>query len=123
MPVLSELIPPTGPIRTLCVSHLSKTAANGILMSVAVLYFTRTVGLRPTEVGLALSIGASVGLLAAVPAGRIAEAVGPRDTTVALLCLLGVFVCGYPLVKGFVGLLVVSALVLAAESATEAAGG
>ena len=123
MPVLSELIPPTGPIRTLCVSHLAKTAANGILMSVAVLYFTRTVGLRPTQVGVTLSIGAGVGLLTAIPAGRIADAVGPRHTTVALLCLLGLFVCGYPLVKGFVGLLVVSALVLAVESSTEAAGG
>jgi MFS family permease len=92
-------------------------------MSVTVLYFTRTVGLGPTQVGLALSIGAAVGLLAAVPAGRIADAVGPRDTTVALLCLLGVFVCGYPLVSSFLGLLVVSGLVLAAESATDAAGG
>jgi len=123
MSSLTELIPPKGPIRVLCLSHVSKTAAHGILMSIAVLYFTRTVNIQPDKVGLALSIGAALGVAAAIPAGRLADAIGPRTTTVALLCLMGVFVCGYPLVGDFVGLLVVSALVLAAESATDAAVG
>jgi MFS family permease len=118
-----ELIPPAGPIRTLCVSHLARSSATGILMAVAVLYFTRTVHLPAAEVGLALSVGAGCGLLTAVPAGRLADALGPRNTTVVLLCLLGLFVSGYPLVGDFVGLLVVSALVLATESATDAAVG
>ncbi|ONI91145.1 hypothetical protein ALI22I_09885 [Saccharothrix sp. ALI-22-I] len=119
---LKELIPPAGPIRTLCVSHVSKTAANGILMSVAVLYFTRTVDIATDQVGLALSVGAIVGLFAAVPAGRLADARGPRDVTIGLLLLLGLFVCGYPLVGDFVGLLVISGLVLAVEAATDATG-
>jgi MFS family permease len=117
------IIPPTGPIRLLCVSHLGKTSANGILMSVAVLYFTRTVHVPPEQVGLALSLGAGCGLLAAVPAGRLADAIGPRDMSVALLCLLGVFVCGYPLVRDFTGLLIVSGLVIATETATDASTG
>ncbi len=117
---LKELIPPAGPIRLLCLSHISKTAANGILMSVLVLYFTRTMRLPAESVGLALSIGAAIGLLAAVPAGKLADAWGPRNLTIALMCLLGLFVSGYPLVTGFVGLLVVTAFVLAGESAAEA---
>lgn len=120
---LRELIPPTGPIRTLCVSHVSKTAANGVLMSVLVLYFTRTVHIPADRVGLALTVGSAIGLLAAVPAGRLADTVGPRDITIALLCLLGIFACGYPLVKGFLGLVVVTALVAAGESAAEASVG
>jgi MFS family permease len=120
MQSLKALIPPAGPIRTLCLSHVSKTAANGILLSVAVLYFTRTVGISADKVGLALSIGTVCGLMAAIPAGRLADARGPRNVTVVLLCLLGVFVCGYPLVGDFTGLLVVSGLVLAVESATDA---
>jgi MFS family permease len=120
---LRQLIPPAGPIRTLCVSHLGKTSANGILMSVAVLYFTRTVHLPPAQVGLALSIGAGCGLLAAVPAGRLADAAGPRDLSAGFLVLLGVFVCGYPLVHGFAGLAIVSGLVMATESAIDAATG
>lgn len=120
MPSLDALVPPAGPIRTLCLSHVSKTAANGILLSVTVLYFTRTVHIPADKVGLALSLGAVCGLLAAVPAGRLADARGPRNVTVLLLCLLGVFVWGYPQVHSFGGLLVVSGLVLAVESATDA---
>ncbi|MFG3055728.1 MFS transporter [Kitasatospora sp. NPDC048239] len=123
MASLKELIPPAGPIRVLCLSHVSKTAAHGILMSVAVLYFTRTVHIEADRVGLALSVGAVVGMLAAVPAGRLADAVGPRNTTVVLLCLMGVFVCGYPLVGDFTGLLAISALVLAVESSVDASVG
>lgn len=123
MSSLRELIPPRGPIRTLSLSHVSKTAANGILMSVLVLYFTRTVDIPAAQVGLALSIGAAVGLLAAVPVGRLADRVGPRNITVVLLCLLGIAVCGYPLVGDFTGLLLVTALVLAGESAVEASVG
>ncbi|MFF2043723.1 MFS transporter [Kitasatospora sp. NPDC058170] len=123
MASLKELIPPPGPIRVLCLSHVSKTAAHGILMSVAVLYFTRTVHIEADRVGLALSVGAVVGMLAAVPAGRLADSVGPRNTTVVLLCLMGVFVCGYPLVGDFTGLLAISALVLAVESSVDASVG
>jgi MFS family permease len=117
---LRELVPPRGPIRTLCLSHISKTAANGILMSVAVLYFTRTVHIPAEKVGLALSLGAAFGMAAGMPAGRLADVRGPRKVTIWLLCLIGLFACGYPLVHDFTGLLVVSALVLAGETAVDA---
>jgi MFS family permease len=115
-----DLLPPAGPIRTLCVSHFSKTAANGVLMAIAVLYFTRSVHISAGQVGVALTAGSAVGLLAAIPAGRLADRRDPRNLTVVLLCLLGLFVCGYPLVGDFVGLLIVSALVLTVETATDA---
>lgn len=117
---LDALIPPAGPIRTLCLSHISKTVGNGILWSMSVLYFTREVNIPADKVGLALTVGAAGGLLAAVPAGRLADARGPRNVTVLLLCLLGLFAWGYPLVGGFVGLLVVSVLVLSVETSTDA---
>ena len=123
MSFLRELIPPVGVVRVLCVSNLAKTTAHGIIMSVSVLFFTRTVDIPAERVGLALTIGAALGMLASIPAGRTADLLGPRTTTVVFLCLLGVFVCGYAFVTGFVGLLMVAALVLMAESATDAARG
>jgi len=120
---LRELIPPAGPIRTLCLSHVSKTAANGVLMSILVLYFTRTVHVPADRVGLALTVGSAIGLLAALPAGRLADAIGARNTTIGLMCLLGISASGYPLVTGFAGLVVVTALVAAGESAAEASVG
>ena len=107
-------------VRTLCAANMAKTTANGVLMSVAVLYFTRTVHIGAGEVGLALSIGAGTGLAAAVPAGRLADKYGPRATTSALLCLLGLATCGYPLVGDFAELVIVSALVLTIESGANA---
>ena len=42
------------------------------------------VGLRPTQVGLALSAGAFAGLLVQVPAGHLADLRGPRKVLQAL---------------------------------------
>jgi MFS family permease len=123
MPLFSQLIPPAGPIRTLCLTHLARTAGSGILMAVVVLYFTRTVHIPPAQVGLALSIAAGAGLLAGIPAGRLADTFGPRGVTIVFLCLLGVFIGGYSLVSDFLGLLIVSALEMATESAIDAASG
>jgi MFS family permease len=121
MPLLRNLIPPAGPVRVLCFSNLSKTVGNGILMSVTVLFFTRSVGIHAEQVGLALTVAAAFGILASVPAGHAADMLGPRNTTIAFMCLQGVLICGYALVGGFVGLLVAAVLVLVAESATDAA--
>jgi MFS family permease len=107
----------------LAVSNFAKTAAHGILMSVSVLYFTRSVGIPAVQVGLALTVGAAMGMVASIPAGHAADLYGPRNTTVVFMCLLGVMVCGYAFVGGFAGLLVAAALVLMAESSTDAARG
>lgn len=123
MPFLRDLIPPAGLIRVLCLSNLGKTAAHGIILTVSVLFFTRSVDIPAHEVGLALTLGAAVGMCVSVPAGRTADLLGPRNTTVAFLCLLGLFVSGYVLVSEFWSLLAVSVLALSAEPAANAARG
>lgn len=120
---LRETVPPAGIVRLLSLSNLAKTAGHGILMSVSVLYFTRTVHISAGQVGLALSLGAAIGMLGSIPAGHLADRFGPRAITIACLFLLGVFVAGYALVTGFVGLIVAVSLALMAETATDAARG
>ncbi|WP_046468247.1 MFS transporter [Allosalinactinospora lopnorensis] len=123
MSFIRELVPPPGHVRTLCASNLAKTVGHGIFVSVGVLFFTRTVGIPAGQVGLALTIGAAVGMFASVPAGRLADLTGPRNTTVGFLLLLGVFVCAYGFVGSFPALVVAASLALLAESATDAARG
>lgn len=123
MSFLKDVIPPAGIVRLLAVSNLAKTTAHGILMTIIVLYFTRVVGIAPERVGLALTLGAAVGMLSSVPAGRLADVRGPRPVTITLLVLLGVAACGYTLVTGFAGLVVATAVVLGTESAAHAARG
>jgi sugar phosphate permease len=119
--VLSALIPPPGPIRILCLSNLAKTVGNGLIMAVGLLYLTRSAGMPVNQVGAALSIGGVLGLLASVPAGHLADRLGPRRTTIFFLCLQGLFLCGYPLVSGLTSLILVVSAVLVVESSAESA--
>ncbi|MFE3068101.1 MFS transporter [Streptomyces sp. NPDC059247] len=123
MAFLDDIIPPPGIVRTLCLSNFAKTAGHGVLMAVSVLFFTRTVGIPAVQVGLALSIGAAMAMAASIPAGRLADLLGPRNTTVGFLLLLGVFVGAYAFVESFAALVVVTSLALMAESSTDAARG
>lgn len=123
MSFLEDIIPPKGIVRLLAVSNLAKTTAHGVLMSISVLYFTRVVDIPAEQVGLALTLGAAIGMPAGVPAGRVADVRGPRPVTVALLVALGVAACGYAFVDGFAGLVVATAVVLGFESAAHAARG
>ncbi|MFI7276972.1 MFS transporter [Streptomyces sp. NPDC049879] len=123
MSFLQDIIPPKGIVRVLCLSNLSKTSAHGILMTVSVLFFTRAVDIPAAQVGLALTIGAAVGMTASIPAGRLADLLGPRNTTVVCLLLLGGFTACYGFVQNFPGLVLVTSLALAAESSTDAARG
>ncbi|WP_320068831.1 MFS transporter [Micromonospora sp. RTGN7] len=120
---VAELVPPAGVVRVLSMSNLAKTTAHGIIMSVSVLYFTGSLGISATRVGLALTIGAAVGMLVAIPAGHAADIFGPRNATVIAMAALGVVSCGYAFVSSFWWLTAVACLVLAGESATDASRG
>lgn len=123
MSFFRELVPPAGIARVLSLSNLAKTVGHGIVLSVIVLYFTRKVGISVDKVGLALSAGAALGILGSVPLGHFADLHGPRNVTVGLLCLLGLFAGGYAFVHSFPWLVVVVSLALMAESATYASRG
>src|ERR1035437_9884841 len=71
-------IPVDPNLRILGVATLVNTFGNGALMTTLALYFTRVVGLRPTQLALAVSAGAFAGLLVQVPAGHFRHLRGPR---------------------------------------------
>ena len=123
MSFLSELVPPAGITRVLSLSNLAKTVGHGVVTSVIVLYFIGKVGIGVDRVGLALSAGAAIGMLGSVPLGHLADLYGPRNVTVGLLYLLGVFVGTYAFVHSFPWLVVVVSLALMAESAAHASRG
>lgn len=71
-------IPVDPNLRILGVATLVNTFGSGALVTTFALYFTRVVGLRPTQLALALSAGAFAGLVVQVPAGHLADLRGPR---------------------------------------------
>lgn len=71
----------------MAVATLAMTIGSGAYMVVVVLYFTRIIGLSPTEVGLGMSIAGFAGLLSGVPLGHLADRVGARELLIGLLIL------------------------------------
>ena len=83
-----RLLPAPGPLRPLALSTLLSRIANGLLMTVSVLYFNRILGLGIAEIGLGLTIAGLVGLGSGVPLGHVADLRGPR--TLFILLSVGV---------------------------------
>jgi hypothetical protein len=71
--------------RILALAQLSSTVGDGLFYVCSALYFTRIVGLSPVELGLGLTIAWTLGLVAGVPLGHLADRRGPRGIAI-LLC-------------------------------------
>jgi len=98
-------------LRIMAVATLVNTFGNGALMTTFALYFTRVVGLRPTQVGLALSAGALAGLLVQVPAGHLADLRGPRGVLQTFTFGAGIAILGLLLARSVWALVVVMAVI------------
>ncbi len=82
----------------------------GAFAAGSAVFFTRSVGLSAAQVGVGLSSAAAAGLLVAVPAGRLADRIGPiRVLITASLCSMVLF-ASYALVHSFAAFLVVVTL-------------
>jgi MFS family permease len=98
-------------LRIMAVATLVNTFGNGALMTTFALYFTRVVGLRPTQVGLALSAGALAGLMVQLPAGHVADLRGPRKVLQMLTFGAGVAMLGLLFARSVRALVVVMVVI------------
>jgi MFS family permease len=96
-----SLLPAPGPLRPLALSTLLSRIANGVLMTVSVLYFNRIVGLGIAEIGLGLTIAGLVALGSGVPLGHLADLRGPRLLFVLLSIGTAIVSLAYLAVGGF----------------------
>jgi len=82
----------------------------GAFAAGSAVFFTRSIGLSAAQVGVGLSSAAAAGLLVAVPAGRLADRIGPiRVLITASLCSMVLF-ASYALVHSFAAFLIVVTL-------------
>lgn len=65
---------------------------NGLYMTIAALFFTRTLGFGAARVGVVLTVAGLAGVAASVPAGRAADRFGIRTMSSVLLCAQAVAV-------------------------------
>lgn len=109
----SRLLPPTPLGRSLALQSALYAVGTGVFVSGNAVYFTRVVGLSPTQVGLGISLGGAVSMLAAVPAGRLADRAGLRLSWTLAAFVEALLYLAYPWVhslRGFVVLLAVLSL-------------
>lgn len=99
------------------------TVGNGMFMTVAALFFTRSVGLSVAQVGLGLTLAGLVNLVASAPLGHLADRAGPRELTVAFTVLSGLASAALVLVGSFGWFVAVVCLVGVADAGSQAARG
>ncbi|MFI9811253.1 MFS transporter [Saccharothrix variisporea] len=89
---LKSLVPEPGDKRTFVTSQFISGIGGGIIMPISILYFTRIVGIAAGEVGVAFMVAGLLAIPFSVPAGDLADRIGPRR--VALSGLLGLSAAG-----------------------------
>jgi MFS family permease len=119
-PLTRRGVPIDPTLRVLAVTTLVNRASGGAVFTTFALYFTRHVDLKPSQVGLALSIAAAVAVIAQVPGGHYGDIRGPREVLRQLTVLTGVATLGLVVARSFWVLVVVISAVSALQMAANA---
>jgi MFS family permease len=83
---LTKAMPATRESRIIAVNALVGSVGTGMFLAGSALYFTRFAGMSETQLGVGMALAGVVGLLTAVPMGRLADRFGPR-TMLMIVCL------------------------------------
>ncbi|MEO6086809.1 MAG: MFS transporter [Umezawaea sp.] len=114
----AEMVPQAGLARRLAVLAVVQAFGFGVFLTSGAIFFTQTIGLSTTEVGVGLSVANVFGLLFAVPIGRLADRYGARHLLLITYAALAVLFACYSLVGGFLGFVVLTSLISIGETSS-----
>jgi MFS family permease len=115
-PLTRRGVPVDPTLRVLALGTLVNRAGAGAMVTTFALFFTRKVGLEPAQVGLALSVGALVGMFTQVPLGHLADIRGPREMLRLVTLTTGVFSLLLLVTRPAWALVIVMALILGTDN-------
>jgi len=122
--VVSSLFPAEpGPMRSYAVANLITTFGSGLLLGSLPLYFTRIVHLSAAQVGLGLTIAATITLLTGALVGELADRRGPLDVVKTLLLIDAAAVLAFLFIGNFISFLVAATVHMVASGAVSTAEG
>jgi MFS family permease len=98
---MRAVFPAAADERIYAVATLIDSAGTGLFLVTSAVFLTRYADQSPGEVGTGLTIAGLAAIGASVPAGRLAEAIGYRNTLIALNCIRGLLFAGYLLIHSF----------------------
>jgi hypothetical protein len=120
---VSSLIPEPGPRRPYALATFINTWGFGLVIVAMPLYFTRIVHLPAEQVGLGLTIAVTVGLVAGVPVGHLADRRGPLEVVRATLLVQCGTALAFLFIRDFPSFVIVTiADTLAVNALTSADG-
>lgn len=119
--VLSRILPPRGPARTLTGITLVHTMGQGLWMALNAVYATAVLGLSPGQFGLGAGAAAAVALALSTPSGHLADRVGPRAVQIWSFVALGPLTAALLFVDGFGAYVAVMSVQAVAYSASRSA--
>lgn len=93
-PLTHRGVPVDRDLRILALGSFANRFGAGAVLTTSALYFTRQVGFSATEVALAMSVSAVVGIVVQVPAGHLGDVRGPRQ--VLTFCMAGAAIFSAP---------------------------
>ena len=120
---LRRALPDTGPQRALVMSSFVNRIGTGMFLATSALYFTVVVGIAARQVGTGLSIAGLAALLGSVPAGTLADRVGPRTVQLVTLAVQTITMALFVVVHSWWAFTVVAAFDYVADAANNAARG
>ncbi|WP_127479160.1 MFS transporter [Nocardioides pantholopis] len=120
---LDQLKPPTPLAGRLSTQSVLYAVGDGAAITASAVFFTQVVGLSAAQVGLGITIAGVVSFLVAVPAGKLADRIGPQRTwALGAVATAGMYAV-WPFVHGFAAYLVVSVILEVVNSAGGAGRG
>ncbi|WP_367650558.1 MFS transporter [Nocardioides sp. zg-DK7169] len=120
---LDQFKPPTPLAGRLSVQSVLYAVGDGTFMTASAVFFTTVVGLSPAQVGLGITLAGVASFLVAVPAGKLADRIGPQRTWSLGALGTAAGYAAWPFIDGFAGFLAVSILLEVVNSAGGAARG
>lgn len=119
--MLSRLLPPRGPARTLTGITLVHTLGQGLWMALNAIYATTVLRLSPGQFGIGVGVAAGVALAVSTPTGHLADRVGPRAVQIWSFLALGPLTAGLLFVRGFGAYVLLVSVQAVAYSASRSA--
>jgi predicted MFS family arabinose efflux permease len=121
--VIEQFKPPSPLAGRLSVQSVLYAVGDGTFMTASAVFFTQVVGLSAAQVGLGITVAGVVSFLVAVPAGKLADRIGPQRMWAIGAVGTSAMYAVWPFIDGFAAFLVMSVVLEAVNSSGGAGRG